>query len=407
MSSKGDANNATSSHLIDGRWYLATVATYFTGVAILQFTIPVTVQFRLGLGSQELGIAQAVLLLAIALCLLFGGRLVDAFDKRKILAGSFFVGAALPFGLAILVGLVGLSYSGLLAFLLAFGIVAGILNPSRDAILNQVAGTLDYKQLVAKAGAVQYGVAIFGYILAATIEWLEIIPILILHGCLMIVGGLAALKLRTALPPNPGKDTTQQYQRPSYSRVLNIPGLKTILCQVAILGAFGVGTFLVIIPLKIFDVFAMKATGLLAANVIFTVGTMIFSVVIIRSNVDLTKNNSLLMISAFAMAALIASIGVDLPFYGFLLCMFFWGGATALISISLRMRAQGLPYEDMRGRIMSLYNLAFICGTSIGAVVLGYAAERISLLAATTIGGVTAFAIFVASWLIQRRVLSG
>ena len=394
-------DNSVQRRVIDGRWYLGTVATYFTGVAILQFIIPVTVQLKLGLGGKELGIAQGALLLTIALFLLIGGPVVDVSDKRKLLARSFFAAALLPLGLAVYLGFNSLSYMSIVAFVIMFGAVAGVLNTCRDAILNQVAERSDYQVLVAKAGAVQYGSAIVGYTLAAATDWIDMAHILIAHGVLMVLGGLSALRMQVAAVGSGA--TATALSRVSYGEALKIPGIKVLLFQVAALGAFGVGAFLVLVPEKVFAGYGMAAYGLLMANSIFTIGTIMFSARIIKSAQKLSGRPKLLSIVGAMMALLVALIGFDFPLYGFLLVMFLWGGVTAVTAIFLRMQIQGLPHETIRGRIMSLYNLAFIGGTPAGAVILGAMSSQHSLAAAALLAAIVMLVVFFLSWVIGAR----
>src|SRR5262252_1879532 len=144
------------------RWYLASVGAVLLPGGISMVVFPSLVAIYLGASAERLGIAQmAGQLPALALVLL-GGVVGDRFDQKRILMAGHLAAAVPSATLAAAIALNALSYSLLVTYVLALGVVGALVQPSRDALLSKVAGD-DVQRTVTVVMALQFAVQIVGF----------------------------------------------------------------------------------------------------------------------------------------------------------------------------------------------------------------------------------------------------
>ena len=70
-----------------------------------------------------------------------------------------------------------------------------------------------------------------------------------------------------------------------------------------------------------------------------------------------------------------------MPFYGLCIIIFMWGGGAGIVIAMGRTITQTFAKESHRGRMLSVYTLAFMTSGPIGAIISGNIIENYGLRA--------------------------
>ena len=76
---------------------------------------------------------------------------------------------------------------------------------------------------------------------------------------------------------------------------------------------------------------------------------------------------------------ILGSLYFEMPFYIFCLIIFSWGCGAGIVIAMGRTITQTFAIESHRGRMLSVYTLAFMASGPIGAIVSGNIIEKYSL----------------------------
>jgi MFS family permease len=96
----------------------------------------------------------------------------------------------------------------------------------------------------------------------------------------------------------------------------------------------------------------------------------------------------------------------NLPFWGFLVILFFWGTCGAVTMSMSRTIVQQIAPEQYRARVLAVYSLASLGGMPIGAVGLGYCAGAIGAMDSLYIAAVGIWITIIISLLTRHKVLT-
>ncbi len=372
------------------RVYLSCVAIYFIGVAINAVSIPWIVEAKLDLDARFLGFAQAALILPMACLVVFGGKIADRFERRSLLSMCLGLMAIPPITLGLITLFGQLNYFFLILELLAIAVIASVLNPTRDAMLAGISKG-DVQPLVAKVVGVQYGVQVVGFALAAFAEVVSIGFVLIAQGVIWALGSIVARRLPVDAPQDTAIPSAEQAP-------LSDKRFGPVFALAAFLGASGMGTMLVIVPLLVLRDYGGGASNLTFANIAFTVGTVVISAIVIRRGAVIRRPGRLAIGLSITMSAVIAATAMTDRISLLLPTLLVLGGTIAVISIVLTSLVQSWAPPDRRGRLLGMYNLAVLGGGPVGAAILGFVAYAHSTTAAslTAAGSLATIAVTLA-----------
>lgn len=353
------------------RWFAGGVASWFGAWGMQQVMFSWLVVGELRASPEWVGIAQTSTMLPAIALLLVGGAAADRLDARRLLAGLH-LAAALPVALlAVAVGAGALSIGGLIAYGVAMGVVMAFSNPARDSLLSRVAGE-DVMRAVTGATIVQFGAQGLGTLLAGAARWIGSPPTLLLQALVIGLGALATRRL----PPTPvearahGASAVREVTE-GLRFVLGTPGLRVVLVCLCGVGLLFMGPFLVVFPLVVRDVYGGDVDRLSVVLMLFPLGTIMGSGVILLRGGIRRKGRALLAALACGAVAL-ATAGQGLPYAGFLAATLAWGLAGSVFMNCSRTLFQQAAPPERRARVLSVNQLGFMATAPLGSLLAGF-----------------------------------
>ena len=342
--------------------------------------------YQLSNSAFLLGFVRFLNTLPVTLLTLIGGALADRSDKRRILVATQVSAMTLAFILAALVHFHVVKVWHVAALGLMLGIANAFDIPTRQSFVVDMVGKEDLMNAIALNSSMFNGARIFGPALAGIL-----IGIVGLAGCFFlnglsyfaVIAGYMAMRLPSATPktdhPTVWKATVEAFRHVASNRVT-----RTIILLVAIVSLFG-WPYTVLMPVFARDVLHVGATGygyLMALNGVgaFT-GAMTLASLGNYPNRRRLVFGGLLGFSAmlfvFALSRIVWLSGLALVCSGWFMLLFF---ATANTSVQIR------TPDQLRGRVMGIYALAFIGLSPVGSLLAGTIARLTSASFAVAFG---------------------
>lgn len=353
-------------------WYMAGVTAFVVPGGIQTILFPWLIAVQLDLGADLLGLAQMSMQVPALLLILLGGLLADRVDARKILINAHFLAALPAAGLALVLYTTELTYFAMILYALATGTILAFVQPARDSILNRIAmGGL--QQTVTVTMGLQFGAQIIGFGIASGADTTGPIPLLIVHSSLMLVGAFASSRLAPAPPQFLQRESGFTQIKDGLGLVWSSERMRPAILLLTIMSAFYGGTFVVLNPIIVRDLYAGEAAQISLSFAAFMLGTITMTVLLVAlGGIQRHGRGLTLAIVVGGSFLLIAATGVSFVLY--LGCLFCWGmcGAVAM-SMSRTIMQESAP-DNYRARVMSIFSLANMGGMPIGAVIMGFTA---------------------------------
>ncbi|HEX6135665.1 MAG TPA: MFS transporter [Longimicrobiales bacterium] len=318
----------------------------------------------------------------------FAGELADRYNKHRIviMTQAAMMIQALLLGVLVLTGHVTVGW--ILLLMAVLGAANGFDIPARQSFLIEMVGDRDdLPNAIALNSSIfnaarLVGPAIAGFAIAAIGEgW-----VILLNGVsyLFVLAGLFSMRL-TPRPPRVGAGPVLRRVREGFSYAYGFRPIRSILALVAVVSLVGV-PFSVLLPVIATDVLGggpqtlgvlMAAMGLGALSGALFLASR--STVVGLGRVIIAA--AALFGSALMLLALARSILIALP----LLALAGFGMMAQMASSNTVL--QTLVDDDKRGRVMSLYTMAFTGTVPLGSLLIGWAASQVGAPAAIAVGG--------------------
>lgn len=397
--SDGDNNNAAS-------WYLASVATFMIPAGIQMVLLPYLLAIELHQPAARYGVTQMFGQLPMLLFLLFGGWLADRVDPRKILINVQAAAILMPLVLAALLWRNQLTETALLLYAVAWGLVSAFAMPARDGLLRRVAGG-KVQRMVTLAIGMQFGMQMLGQALGGRAAQFGPISILIVQ-CLVLAAGILAATELPAAPTKPVgdapvRDTPLKEFGGGLSLILSDPPMRSTFLMTLGMGVFFGGTFAVVLPLAIRDIYGGGAQDIATVFITFGVGTLVAIVGLTRLG-GLAYPGRGMVVPLLLGCGVLAPIMLEPPLWAFYLCIFVWGiGGGITMSMSRTILQEHAP-PTHQSRTMAVLSLSTAGGGPLGSLIMGFAVSAFSVrwailvpmlgVAAMTIGAMASHSIW-------------
>ncbi len=366
--------NSTPSKFL---WYLSGVASQFVPFGIHSVLFAWLIVVHLGEGGVRLGFAQMSAQLPGLVFILFGGLLADRLDRKLILIG-FHCLAALPvYLLAISITFGALSYYLLIIVAIAIGTFNAFIQPARDSLLNQVAGSNLQKAVTLTMG-LSFAAQIVGYGVASRADAVGPVPLLIIQGTLLLLGAVFATRLPSSMVVRDSLQGAQERTRKGpladigdgLALMFRSKRMAPVMVLMFAVGIFYMGAFSVINPLVVRDVYGGAAADIALSYICFMVGT-IFSTALLVAFGGIKRQGLGLMSALAAGGICLAITNLGLPFYGYLICLGMWGICGGIAMSLGRVIVQESAPASFRARSLSVYSLGTLGGMRIGSIMMG------------------------------------
>jgi MFS family permease len=351
--------------------------------------------------GTALGLLVAVQMTPILLLGPYGGVIADRVDKRRlmILVQACMGSLALALGILSATGQVQVWHVFVLAGLL--GCCTVFDNPTRQAFVLEMVGPDDLRNavslnsvLVNAARAV--GPATAG-ILIATVG-VSVCFLVNAVSYIAVIASLATLN-RAELRPTVPTPRRPGQLREGLRYVRSTPGLAIPLSMMALIGTLAY-EFQVVLPVVARETFhgGPEVYGFMTAAM--GIGAVVAGLAVAGSG--RTGLRAIIIAAAgFGCAILLAASAPTLPLE--LVALTLVGGCSVAFIAIGNTTIQLITRPEMRGRVMSLWAVAFLGTTPLGGPVAGFVAERAGGRAGLLLGGLACLVAAAAGAAAMRR----
>ena len=375
---------------------------FFTGQAVsvcgtwMQRVAQDWLVFTLTGSGVALGIAAALQFGPMLVLGIWGGSVVDRYDRRRLIVITQICQAGLALALGILTVTGAVQLWMVYALTLALGVVTVVDSTSRSAFVSDLVGPDDYvnaqslNSTIHNAGRL-VGPAFAGLLIAGVGVGTAFLVNAASFAALLI--GLLRMDPAAMNPrPLPGLGSTSPRASEGLRYVWRHRELRACMIIVAVVGLFG-QNFRVVLPLLASDTFGegVKAYGYLTAAL--GLGAVI-GALFTASRQSVSPRAMLIATVAFGATNVLAALSPSLLWaYASLVLI-----GIANICVNTLARTLLMVHSDpsMHGRILALYGLVFLGSTPFGGPLLGWVCEVAGPRAGLGLAAVTALLVSAA-----------
>ncbi len=340
--------------------------------------------------ATEVGLVSALQFGPVLFLAPYGGILADRFSKRRLLVFTQTVSGLLALVLGILVVTHAIRLWMVFAIALCLGVVNSLDNPTRHSFAHELVGKDEVSNAVSlNTTALNLSRIVGPAVAGLFISTVGFAPCFFFNAASFGAVILSLFLIRSAelhrmAPVAPAKGQV----RAGFAYVWRTPVLRDALIMMAMIGTMTY-EFQVSLPLLAQKVFRAGAGGAALLVAMMGVGAVAGGLIFAgRSRSDM---RSLAIASAaFGASVILAASVPTLPFAA--AAMLLVGVSSLAFATSSNAILQVNSASQMRGRVMSLWSMAFLGSTVIGAPIVGLLGDHASPQWALAIGGIAALA---------------
>jgi MFS family permease len=355
--------------------------------------------------ATALGFIIALQTLPVLLLGPYGGVVADRIDKRRLMVVlQIAMGLqALALGVLTITGAVRLWEVGALAALL--GLNNAFENPARQAFMLEMVGPESLRNAVSLNSVIvnvarTIGPAVAGVLIATVGEG----PCFLLNAASFAAVVLSLVSLdREALRPSPPSGREPGQLRAGLRYVRARPELGVPLLMMALAGCLAY-EFQVTLPVMARQGLHVGAAGFGFMTAAMGVGAVLGGLLVAakgRTGLPTLVASA----AAFGVVLLFASLAPNLPLE--LVALALAGGASIAFMSSGNSTLQLASAPSMRGRVMSLWFVAFQGSTPIGGPLIGWVIAQAGARAGLGVGGVACLLVAALGVVAVRRLTGG
>jgi predicted MFS family arabinose efflux permease len=343
--------------------------------------------------------------LPILLFSLIGGVVADRFDRRKLLLGSQYTQMTSAFILTALVlaGRVRVWHMLVLVFISGTGQSFG--GPAYQALIPGLVKREDVPNAIA-LNSIQFNLArVIGPLLAGvTMAAAGAAACFALNGVSFIAVIISLYIIRATFRPEKTRDSIMAGMRTGFSYIKS----RGALWQLSVLGF--ISTFcgiplLTLLPVFAKDIFHTGATGY--SHLLATSGAGAITGALLYAGLSKREQHGVLALRVqIVFALLLLGFAISRNLWLSYAALFLAGVCLITLFSAITSLVQLNVAEELRGRVMSIFMLAFRGGMPLGNLVTGYLAARFSpsaaLISGSVLLGATALAFLVSRSNLKR-----
>jgi MFS family permease len=355
--------------------------------------------------ATTLGLIVALQTLPVLLLGPYGGVIADRVDKLRLMTVlQVAMGVqALVLGVLTVTGSVRLWEIGVLAALL--GLNNAFENPARQSFMLEMVGPENLRNAVSLNSVLVnvarvIGPAVAGVLIATVGE-----GVCFLVNAASFVAVVASLRMldRATLTPSEPSPRAPGQLREGLRYVRRTPELGVPLLMMALAGALAY-EFQVTLPVMARQGLHAGATAYGFMTAAMGVGAVVGGLFV--ANKGRTGLPPLVLAAtAFGVVLLFAALAPNLPIE--IVALAFVGGASISFMSTGNSTLQLTAAPGMRGRVMSLWFVAFQGSTPIGGPIVGWVMAQAGARAGLGLGGITCLLVALLGLLALRRLRSG
>jgi MFS family permease len=317
---------------------------------------------------------------------LFGGVYADLFNRRKMLICTQMVHLACAASLGALVLFrdlnlwTGLSIWSVISITFIGGLSSTLATPSFQALMLDLVGREDLPSAVALNSA-QFNLS---RIIGPTIGGV-LFGVIGIAGCyflnsasfLAVIAALWLLRMPPWQAPE-DRDARGMWRQivAGISYVRRRPRVQSLLGIATVISVFGL-PYLIFLPVFARDVLNLGAEGLARLWAAMGVGALLSALLMAYRLTNSGRRGRLLLFGNVFFGLSVAAFALSRNFGLSCLYIAMVGAGMVSITITVNTLLQTLVQDEMRGRVMSMYALAFIGLPPVGGLVIGALADLI------------------------------
>jgi MFS family permease len=317
---------------------------------------------------------------------LFGGVYADLFNRRKLLIGTQTVHMinAAALGALVLARDLNLWHGLALWHVIAITFISGasstLATPAFQALILDLVGREDLPSAVALNSA-QFNLS---RIIGPTIGGV-IFSVIGIAGCyflnsasfLAVIVALWLLRLPPWIAPET-RDAREMWRQTlaGIQYVRGRPRVQALLGVATVISVCGL-PYLIFLPVFARDVLNQDARGLARLWAATGVGALISALVMAYSLSNSRRRGRLLLVGNVFFGFAVVAFALSRNFALSCFCLALVGGGMVSVTTTVNTLLQMLVQDEMRGRVMSMYALAFVGLPPVGALLTGAVADII------------------------------
>jgi MFS family permease len=383
------------------RIYVSAHAVASTGTWMQNIALEWLV-LELSRSPTAVGITMACQFLPMLLLGMYGGMIADRYPKRVVLMVTQSLNGILSGVLAVLTITGSIRVEHVYLFALAAGLVFVVDNPTRQVFVNEVVPERYVRNAIALNAAVfqtsrLIGPAVAGVMIATVGSGWAFAANAVSY--LAPLTGL--LLIRSAdLIRMPAVERAPGQLRSALRYVAERPHVAWTIVLVGVVGTFGL-KFPVVLTAMADETFAGGAQLYGLFNVVLAVGS-VAGALIAGGRTHPRLRTIVLTGAAFGAAQFAAALAPGLG--AFLAALVAMGVVNLAFQAMANSSVQSWVDADVRGRVMSLYMLAFVGGTPLGGPVVGWITDAFGARAGMAFCGlVPLFAAVAVAYVLARH----
>lgn len=348
------------------------------------FATGVHVVMMAWIGLQELhlspllwGVVQGAALLPNLLLMLVAGAWADRYNPARVLAAAQCLLSVSYLGLLVMVQSGEGSFITLVAYAVVIGVGNAFVQPVREKLVADLPD-VPLQRRVSLLSITQFSLQGADMGLAALSDHVGIVLVLGVQAGVSCFSALvfASLVSRTSSPKRAVVSTAQGIGS-ALRAVMQSPGLRQLMTLIAFNGYMHLGVFLVVIPVVATRVYQLNAHEYAGLQALFVAGMVSAHFLLLRQKtVEFPGQGALFSLLYTALVGF--GLAKEPTPMGFYFLVFMWGVVAGNSASRCRLVAQSLAAVEMRGRVMSVYQLMLFGAAPIGAMVTGIVLKVLS-----------------------------
>ena len=360
-------------------FYMIGQASWFLSQGLQIVLFPTILILMLQVSPSSYGLAQVSLLAPSIFLIVLGGTIADRTDTRILLFLVHLMATTPLFLILFAIYFNFLSFELMIFYGLVMGCTSAFALPSRESLLTSISQG-QIQRTVTIAMITQFSFQLIGMSLGGLADNLGVIPLIIAQGFSLIIGAYFSLKLpKPSFKKEPFKlKKIKDEMIEAFIEVKNSKEILPVSLSMIMVGLCYMGNNLVTLPYITTERYGFGSTGFAIVSACFWMGTL-FSNTILAIKKDIKRWGTALMIALSCGLPILGSLYFEMPFYIFCLVIFSWGCGAGIVIAMGRTITQTFAVQSHRGRMLSVYTLAFMASGPIGAIFSGNIIENYSL----------------------------
>ena len=334
---------------------------------------------------------------------LVGGVIADRYDRRRLLVASQFAQMSCAFLLTGLIAFRVVEVWHILALSFVAGTAQAFGGPAYQALIPSLVEPRDLPNAIA-LNSIQFNLArVIGPVVGGlALTGLGAAWCFGLNGLSFVAVIVSLLAVGTRYIPAGSRDSILASMKEGLRFIHASQSMRSLILLAFVTTVLGI-PLLVFLPVFARDVFH-QGPGAYTLLLSVSGAGAVSGALLVAGLSHLRRQGRMALIMLAALGALTAAFAMSKVLV--LSCVLLWMAGVALISVFAQMTTlvQSLATDEMRGRVMSVYNVAFRGGMPFGSLITGALVPIFSAPAVLAVNGVLLVCLGLYFLLIHRRV---